>query len=686
MITALALLAAAATTAPHPLTARDVQSMDRVGAAVVSPDGRTVVFPVVSTDVDANKRSSSLWRVAADGSDLRRLTDAAGAKDGEPHFSPDGKWVWFVSNRSGVYQVYRIAIDGGEAEKMTDEPQDVANLAISPDGKTLAYSMDAFPDCADAACTKKRLDDAAAKKSTGQLYDSMFVRHWDTWANGTRTHLFTRPAPAAPSVASVDVMKGMDADSPSKPFGDATEYTFTPDSKSLVFSARDVGPSEPWSTNFDLYLAPVDGSAKPRDLTAANLAWDTHPMFSPDGKTLAYLAAKQPGAESDRLRIMTMAWPGGAPKSIAENFQTDPGEIVWTHDGRAFLVCGDDHGRRSLFSVDAASGKPTKLVSDAHAREPIPAGARFDRIVLGIEDLRHPNELFSVKLDGSDRRPLTRFNAERLAAIAMGEPSEITFTGAHGDTVHAWIVKPAGFEASKKYPIAFLIHGGPQGSWDDDFHYRWNAEIFAGRGYGVIEVDFHASTGYGDAFEQAIRDDWTGAPMEDLQKGLAAAIAQNPWMDGDHACALGASYGGYLIDWIAGAWPDRFRCLVSHDGNLDERDAYFMTEELWFPEWEHRGTPWDNPEGYSKANPIDHVGSWKAPILIVHGGHDYRIADAQGLAAFTAAQRRGIPSQLLYFPDENHWVLKPQNSIQWYDTVLAWCDRWAKSTTAAKTP
>ena len=269
-------------------------------------------------------------------------------------------------------------------------------------------------------------------------------------------------------------------------------------------------------------------------------------------------------------------------------------------------------------------------------------------------------------------------NASRLADIAFGEPEQFSFAGANGDTVYGWVVRPAGFDASKKYPLAFLIHGGPQGSFSNNFHYRWNAQTYAGAGYATVMIDFHGSTGYGQAFTDAIRDDWGGKPFDDLQKGLDASLAKYPWLDGTNACALGASYGAFMVNWIAGNWPDRFRCLVSHDGNLDERAAYYGTEELWFPEWEHHGTPWENPEAYATHNPVDHVAAWKTPMLVVHGGRDFRIPYVQGLSTFTVLQRRGIPSRLLFFPDENHWVLKPANSVLWHDTVLAWLNQWTK--------
>jgi dipeptidyl aminopeptidase/acylaminoacyl peptidase len=304
-----------------------------------------------------------------------------------------------------------------------------------------------------------------------------------------------------------------------------------------------------------------------------------------------------------------------------------------------------------------------------------PAG---ERIVFARDDLTSPVELYTVGAGGEDARRVTKINDDRVSAARMGQPEQFAFAGWNGEKVYAYVVKPVDFDSGRNYPVVFLIHGGPQGSFGNDFHYRWNPQAYAGAGYAAVMVDFHGSTGYGQEFTDSIRGDWGGKPLVDLQKGLAAALKRYPWMDGERVCALGASFGGYMVNWIAGSWPDRFRCLVNHDGNLDERMAYYDTEELWFPEWDHEGTPWTNPEGYEKHNPVNYVANWKTPMLVVHGALDYRVVDTQGISTFTTLQRLGIPSKLLYFPDENHWVLQPANSIQWHDTVIEWLDRWTK--------
>jgi dipeptidyl aminopeptidase/acylaminoacyl peptidase len=657
--------------AQHPFDVRDLIAMDRVSSPAVSPDGRSVVFVVSALDLEANRRRTDLWIVDTAGGEPRQLTSHP-ASDVSPVWSPDGQSVFFLSSRSGSMQVWRQPVGGGEPAAVTALPLDVGSFVLSRDGSLVAVSLEVFPDCDTLACTTGRLDARAKAKASGQIFDRLFIRHWDTWSDGRRSHLFVVPVAGG---APVDVMKGMDADSPSKPFGGSEEYTFTPDGRSLVFSARDAGRAEAWSTNFDLYVAPVDGASKPHDLTEANKAWDTGPVFSPDGKTLAYRAMSRAGYESDKFHLVLLAWPDGPEHLVATSWDRSPNEIVFSPDGGTIYATAANLGQTSLFAIDVGSDAVRTVVKDGHVTSPAPAG---DRLVVAVDTLTGPAELQTVKPDGSDLRPLTHVNAARLADVKLGEPEQFTFKGWNDETVYAWVVKPIDFDPSRKYPIAFLIHGGPQGSFSNNFHYRWNAQNYAAAGYAVIMVDFHGSTGYGQAFTDSIGGDWGGKPLVDLQKGFTAAVTRYPWMDAGNACALGASFGGFMINWIEGNWPDRFKCLVNHDGNLDERFAYYATEELWFPEWDHRGMPWTNPEGYAKHNPVEHVARWKTPMLVVHGGRDYRIPDAQGMSTFTALQRRGIPSRFMYFPDENHWVLKPANSILWHDTVLAWLAQWTK--------
>lgn len=656
----------------HPFNIHDMLAMDRIGDAHVSPDGRHVVFTVRSTDLDANKGRTDLWLATTDGTETRQLTTNPAA-DVNPRWSADGSEIYFLSSRSGSMQVWRLPLAGGEARQVTTEPLDVSNLVVAPTGKHIAYTMEVFPDLKTAQETADRLADIENERTTGRVYDNLLFRHWDTWKDGRRSHIFVHKLGGDDS--SVDIMRGMDADAPSKPFGGPEEITFTPQGYGVVFSCRNEGREEAWSVNFDLFTASIDGSSRPKRLTKRNKAWDTTPVFSPDGETLAYLAMRRPGFEADRFRIILRDWSSGKERVLTEEWDRSAREIAWAEDGATIFTSAGNLGQVSIFAVDVETGRVKTIVEQGTNRG---INVVKKRLLFARDTLTSPAELYSVARDGSDEKAVTQLNEKKIAASRMGDYEQFTFKGWNDEQVHAYVVKPVDFTPTRKYPVAFLIHGGPQGSFGNHFHYRWNPQAYAGAGYAAVMVDFHGSTGYGQAFTDSIRGDWGGKPLEDLKKGLDAALAKYEWMDGKRVSALGASYGGYMINWIAGNWPDRFRCLVNHDGNLCERLAYFDTEELWFPEWEHGGTPWENPEGYEKHNPINYVKNWKTPMLVIHGALDYRVVDTQGMSTFTALQRRGIPSKFLYFPDENHWVLKPANSILWHDTVIEWLDEWTK--------
>jgi dipeptidyl aminopeptidase/acylaminoacyl peptidase len=656
----------------HPFTVHDMLAMDRISDPQLSPAGDRVAFVVRKTDLEQNKGRFDIWMVNTDGSGLRQLTTNP-ASDQNPRWDPDGRHLWFLSTRSGSSQVWKLPLEGGEAVQVTDLPLDVDAMVVAPDGKNLILAINVFPDCESLPCTKKRLDERKESKSTGVVYDQLLVRHWDTWEDGRYSHLFALPT--ASGKEPVDLMRGMEANCPSRPFGGTEEIGISPDGTTVVFSAKNVGRSAPWSTDFDLFAVPIDGSSAPRSLTEDNQAWDTAPTFSPDGRTLAYLAMSRPGFESDRFRVMLRPWPEGKAHELAPSWDRSPGSISWTQDGRYLLAAAENLGQASLFRIDASSGQVSTLQEQGTVSSALSAG---NKVIFAMDDLQSPVELYSVNLDGTGTKAVTELNADKVAAAKMGAAEQFTFKGWNDETVYCYVVKPIDFDSSKKYPVAFLIHGGPQGSFGNHFHYRWNPEVYSGAGYAAVMVDFHGSTGYGQAFTDSISRDWGGKPLIDLQKGLAAALQKYPWMDGDRVAALGASYGGYMINWIAGQWPDRFRCLVNHDGPFDLRSMYYTTEELWFPEWEQAGPYWKHPEEYEKFNPVLFVDKWKSPMLVIHGANDFRVPLGQGLGAFTALQRQGIPSRFLYFPDESHWVQKPANSIQWHEEVLGWLARWMK--------
>jgi dipeptidyl aminopeptidase/acylaminoacyl peptidase len=675
---ALAVCSAAIASETHPFTVHDLVAMERIGDPRPSPGDDVVAFTVTTMDLDANKGRQDLWLAAVDGSDVRRLTTHP-ASDSSPRWS-DERMLYFLSTRSGSSQVWRLAVDGGEAEQVTNLPLDVDAFQVGPGAGALYLALKVYPDCEDpVVCSEKRLRLEDERTTSGMIFDSTFVRHWDTWKDGRRNHVF-RLALGTDGLTEgepVDLMRGVEADCPTIPWGGDDDWTVSPDDTTLVFTAKAVvGAEETWSTNYDLWMVPTDSSVEPVKLTGNNPAWDASPVFSPDGSQLAYLAMRRPGYEADRFRVVVMNWPDGDPKVLTEAWDRSPRGLVWARDGSSLYASADNVGNHSIFRIGVADGSVEALLTRHTNSNPRPMSD--GRLVFSQDSLASPVELFVRPAEGGEALRITDLNGQRLAAIEFGRYKQFSFIGAHGDEVFGYFIEPVGRVPGKEYPLAFLIHGGPQGSFDDHWHYRWNPQIYAGHGYAVAMVDFHGSTGYGQAFTDAINGDWGGAPFEDLMKGLDDVLRRHSWIDNTRIAAAGASFGGYMINWIQGK-TDRFAALVCHDGNLDETMAYYDTEELWFPEWEHGGTPWENPEGYSKHSPVNLVGNWRTPQLVIHGALDYRVVDTQGLATFNALQRRGVPSRLLYFPDENHWVLKPANSIQWHEVVLDWMDRWTSA-------
>ena len=673
---ALALLAApighAATS--RAFTVEDLVSLNRVSDPVLSPDGKTVVFTVRETDLTANRGRTDLWAldVSTKGAKPYRLTSHP-ENDSSPQWSADGKSIYFSSSRSGSAQVWRLNAGGGEAEQVTRLPLDVGSFKLAPNGAKLALSLEVFPDCTTLACSSERLAATAASKASGMVHDRIFIRHWDTWSDGRNSQLFVQQLEnGLPKGEPASLSGALDADVPSKPFGDATEYSFSPDSAQIVFAARLKGKSEPWSTNFDVYEVSVDGG-EPRNLTADNLAWDTQPIFSPDGSQLAWRAMERPGFEADRFHIVIADLKSGTRRALTQGWDRSVDSMAFSTDGKTLYAVTDHFGQHPLWAVDVKTGKPTMLTGPGHV-EAFSVGER--EIVYSLASLKSPAELYAFTIRGGDLRDLPRINAQALADIGFGEPEQFTFVGANNETVYAHIVKPAGFDPKRRYPLAFIVHGGPQSSFGNAWSYRWNPQTYAGAGYAAVFVDFHGSPGYGQAFTDSISGDWGGKPLEDLQKGLAAALQKYPWIDAERTCALGASYGGFMVNWIAGNWNEPFKCLVNHDGIFDSRAMAYDTEELWFDEWEHGGPQYEVPENYEKFNPVNHVAKWSKPMLVIHGVQDFRVPDTQGISTFTALQRRGIPSRLLVFPNENHWVLKPANSLQWHHEVQRWLKEW----------
>ena len=673
-IVCLVLLWLAASVAlAEPFTAEHLVRIDRVGAPAVSPAGDLVAYAVRHTDMDADKGRYDLWLSTIDGAAPRRLTTHE-ANDTSPAWSPDGRYILFLSSRGDSTQVWRLPVGGGEAQPVTDLPLDVGTFRVAPTGDRLVVSVSVYPDCDDLECTADRAAAAADDKVTAQRYDRLFMRHWDHWLDDRRSQLFAVPLNDKGETEGKPVrLSRVEADVPSRVWGGNEEYAISPDGKTLYFAARLRNRDEPTSTNFDIYAVPMNGKGEPENLTHDNAAWDTSPIVSPDGRYLAWLAMSRPGFEADQFQVVLRDLRSGKNRVLTGNWDRSPSSITFARDGRSILMNAQDIGHKTLWELGLDGSEPVKLVSGGTVGAFDDAGGR---IVYTRNSLKSPDELHVFDRATGDSRKITDFAARTLAGVTMGDFEQFSFVGAGGDTVYGFVVKPAGFRRGEEYPVAFLIHGGPQGSFSNNFHYRWNPQTYAGQGFAAVMIDFHGSTGYGQAFTDSISGDWGGKPLEDLKLGLAAALDRYDFLDGDRVCALGASYGGYMINWIAGQWPDRFRCLVNHDGVFDNRSMYYTTEELWFPEWEHGGPHYVNPEGYEKHNPALFVDRWQTPMLVIHGELDYRVPVTQGIAAFTAAQRRGIESRFLYFPDENHWVLKPHNSVHWHEQVNAWLHRY----------
>jgi dipeptidyl aminopeptidase/acylaminoacyl peptidase len=675
--TSLLLAAAAAALASSPLsarpmTAKDMQSMHRLGAPEVSRDGRYAVFTVSDTDWAKNKRVNTLHLLDLTKAGAAPVAIKGAEKGHDAVFGPDGA-LWFLMPAGDQDQLFRMTI-GRAPVQVSSFKGDIGGFKLAPSGDRVVVWADRDLRCADLDCAG--LPEKAATGS-GRTYDQLFIRHWDSWAEpGVRSRLFgfavTGGKLAGKGVPLTGKLVG---DTPSKPFGGGEEIAFSPDGRIVYFALREAGRIEPLSTNLDIFSVPSDGSAAPVNLTAPNKATDTLPAVSPDGKTLAYVAMARPGYESDRQVLMLRDLASGRVRALTQGWDRSVGSIEWAKDGRSLLVTADDTLEHPVFRVDAASGKVTRLTRDGHF-DNVHALANGG-VIATMNSIMAPDDLY--RLDGRGGAvKLTNLNGALLSELDPVTFQKFSFKGANNDTVWGFTLKPV---MNRTLPILLLVHGGPQGSLPNAWSYRWNPRVFSGPGYGIVSVDFHGSTGYGQAFTDSINRNWGGWPLEDLKLGLAYATAHDPQLEANNACAAGGSYGGYMMNWIEGNWPDRFKCIIQHDGVFDARAMAYETEELWFDEWEHGGKAYyEDPAAFEKWNPVNHVTAWKTPQLVITSEKDFRIPYTQGIAAFTALQRRDIPSRLLIYPDENHWVLKPKNSVQWYDEVFGWMGRYLKPT------
>jgi len=685
-ILAVAFAAPAVAQQAAPFSPQDLVTLNRLGGSAIAPDGKLIAYVVTTTDPVSYKRTPALWVRSADGKGEPRRIDTGGSAS-DPAFGPDGALYYLSDRKVGeaeTTQVWKVDPASGVTTQVTAFKAEVAGFELSPNGKRIAVWGDIARTCSTFGCESDG-NTALPGPGTGRHYKdgAGFVRHWDAWETpGNYSRVFAFDLGADGKVggegrAADGPVGTLTGDSPNKPFGGGEDVAWAADSQSLFFVARQADRNEPTSTNLDIWHSKLDGGA-PTNLTDANKATDNTPAPSPDGKWLAYAAMARPGYEADRLVVNLIDLKTGTRRELTGAWDRSIASLTWTPDGKALIATAQDVLDNPAFRIDPTSGKVTRLVlnpgREGHIGGVVPLND--GRLFYTRDSLDAPAELYIGKPGKAGAR-LTDVAATTLAARAPVVTQRFSFKGADGDTVWGQITKPNWIKG--KMPSILYVHGGPQGSYNDSWSNRWNPRVWASQGYAIVSIDFHGSTGYGQAFTDAINRQWGGKPLEDLQKGFAAAIALDAQIDGDNACAAGASYGGYMMNWIAGVWPDRFKCLVQHDGVFDARAMAYETEELWFDEWEHGGHPYyEAPEEFEKWNPVNHVAKWKTPMLVITGEKDFRIPYTQGLAAFTALQRRGIPSELLVFPDENHWVLKAKNSLQWHQTTFNWLERWLK--------
>jgi dipeptidyl aminopeptidase/acylaminoacyl peptidase len=655
-------LAGAAPAAPF--TAAEMMSLRRLADFAVSPDGALVAWAQSEIALRAGTRNSDLYVAPLVGGPPRRLTQHA-KSDTRPLFSPDGKRLAFLSTRDGSSQVFVLDLTGGEPRKATSLETGVESFWWIDDA-TLLVASRVFPDCADQACNKKRLEEAG-QPSSAQVYDELLFRHWDTWWDGRRSHLFVVPLFGE----ARDLTPGP-RDVPPWSLGGPDDVAVSPDGKEVCFSRND-DPDAALSTNADVFVVPTAGGEARR--IAASPGYDGACRYSPDGSRIAWRAQMRAGYEADRWRLMVHDRKTGAATNLTESFDRQTEAPAWSADGKTIFFTAEDDGLSPIFAVPAAGG-PVRKVAAAGTLADVKAVVGGKLLVASQSTLTSPAELVRVGTDGTALTRVTRVNDAFLAPFALRPGESVSYTGAAGKKVQAFVVKPPDFHPAKKYPLLVLIHGGPQGAWSDAWSYRWNPQVFASAGYVVFMPNPRGSVGWGQEFTDDINDDWGGKAYEDVMKGTDFAEAL-PYVEKGRTAAAGASYGGYMINWIAGH-TDRYRALVSHSGIFNLESMGASTEELWFSEWEFKGTPWDNPDSYTRMSPHRFVNSFRTPTLVIHGALDYRVPLEQGLSMFTALKRRGVPSRFLTFPDENHWILKPANSVRWYQEVLGWLDRYTK--------
>jgi dipeptidyl aminopeptidase/acylaminoacyl peptidase len=662
------VVVAGAPAAADVLTPETFVSMIKCTDPQVSPDGAWVAFVATVPDAKANKSNSDIWIVPMGGGAPRRLTNRSGA-DYHPRWSPDGLTIAFVSTRGGSPQIWTIPVNGGEAARLTNVSTGASDPVWSPDGTRIAFYSFVYPDCPNDSCNSARETAAGDNPVKAKVLDALLYRHWDSWKDGKRNHLFVADV-ATGSFEDITPLKNHDY--PPYPWGGSADYSFSPDGSEICCVAKETA-MEAASTNTDLFV--IDLGARTLKKITTNEAADETPSYSPDGRYIAYRAQQVPGFESDRWRLVLYDRANGRSRVLTESFDRWVTEYAWSPDSKKIYFTAGDSGHKPLYSLDVSSGAIEKIVAKSNNMTPVVA-AGGKTIVFARAGHNFPHSIWAVSRDGTNLRALTDFNKDVFSKIEMNPNEEMTYKGAEGANIQAFIIKPPKFDPARRYPAIMLIHGGPQVAFIDSWYTNWNAQTFAAAGYVIFIPNFHGSDGFGQEFVNAISGDWGGRCFEDIMKGLDY-LASLPYVDPKRIGAAGASYGGYMINWIEGH-TDRFACLVSMEGTYSTVSSYGTTEELWFPEWEFGGTPWDRPEVYEKWSPDRFAKNFKTPCLVVHNELDFRVALGEGLQMFTALQRQGVPSRLLYFPDEGHWILRPANNKFYYDQFIGWMDRYLK--------
>jgi len=656
----------------HPITFDDMIRMHRVTEAQVSPDGKWAAYTVATPDLEANRNASNVWLVAISGGETIQLTQSG--HDSSPVWAPDGKTIAFLSSRSGNSQVYLLSMEGGEAHEFTHLSTGADLVKWSPDGTTIAFTSSVYPDCKDDACNSVRDAEKEKNKVKAHVYEQLLYRHWTHWFEGKRSHLFVVPADG--SAAPRDLTPGANYDVPPDQRGGPEDINFSPDGKEICFTAV-TDKMEATSTNGDLFLVPVAGGEAKRITT--NPGFDGNPVYSPDGKYIAYHAQLTAGYEADRWRVMLYDRQTGKSENVSERFDRSANELVWSADSKTIFFTAENETLRPIYVMAARTGaEPKKIIADGYNLG-FSLSSDGKTLVFERTSLAAPAELFTAASDGSGVQQITHHNDAILARVEMNAPETFWFEGAAGTRVQAMLIRPPKFDATKKYPLLVLLHGGPQTMWSNAWGYRWNAEVFSAAGYVTLMINRRGSTGYGQKFTDEITNDWGGKAYEDVMKGVDYTLGKYPLIDGSRMAAAGGSYGGYMANWMA-THTGRFKAIISHAGIYD-KVAMYATEELWFEEHDMQGTPWSNPESYRQWAPATYaseLGKYKTPTLVVAGERDYRVPYTQSLEFFNALQRQGVPSKLVVFPDEGHWVLKPQNSQFWYKTFLDWLATYLK--------